>query len=223
MESTIEKELECQAKKLEISIKEEQIVLLKKFQKITQKTNCQFNLVSRKGNQEDLILNQILDSLLLQPILRIAGPKKVLDLGSGGGFPGVPLSILNPDIHFDFLDSSRKRFNHLLNIKMKLGLTNSNPIHERAENHAKTPQHRAFYDLITAKAVTDISTLVKWARPLIKSNGILLTSQGESKTDEIWELMKDEGRQKGIQIRSLDGGLGGKRRNRLIWMRVGAV
>ena len=211
----MEEKLECQAGKLGILIERGQMELLKKFQEITQKTNCQINIVSRKGNQKELILSHIMDSLLLQPIVRIVRPKKVLDLGSGGGFPGVPLSILNSQINFDFIDSSRKRFNHLLNVKIKLRLINSSPIHGRAEIFAKNPQYRESYDLITAKAVARISTLLKWVQPLLKPKGVLVTTIGEDKAVELWELMKGGGGQ-GMQIRCLDGGVGAKRRNSFI-------
>ena len=215
MNTTMEEEMECRAKKLGISIEKGEMELLKEFQEITQKTNFRFNLVSRKGSPKMVIINQIMDSLLIQPIVKMVRPKRALDIGSGGGFPGIPLSILNSQINFNFMDSSRKRFNHLLNVKIKLRLINSNPIHGRVEDLAKIPQYRESYDLITAKSVANISTLVEWVQPLLKPKGVLVTTIGEGKAVELWELMA--GRiGKGVQIRCLDGGVEEKRRNSLI-------
>nr|WP_215610180.1 16S rRNA (guanine(527)-N(7))-methyltransferase RsmG [Leptothoe spongobia] len=113
--------------------------------------------------------------------------KRVIDIGTGGGFPGVPVAISRPQWQVTLLDSTRKKIAFLETLCQQLGLTNTDCLVERAETVGKDPKHRAQYDLAMVRAVGPASTCAEYALPLLKKSGFAIIFRGQW-TDEEEEL-----------------------------------
>ncbi len=112
----------------------------------------------------------------------------VLDIGSGGGFPAIPLAIMKPEWHFTLCESIKKKANFLMHLVKKLGLEkNVKIINDRIEAIHELPVHKNKYDLVTARAVTKLDELIKYSLPLLKKDRYLLAY----KAKEIKEEIKD--------------------------------
>ncbi|MEY4903084.1 MAG: hypothetical protein RLZZ292_899 [Bacteroidota bacterium] len=126
--------------------------------------NDQINVVSRKDIDE-LYLRHVLHSLAIAKIMEFKAGSAVLDLGTGGGFPGIPLAILFPDSQFTLVDSIGKKIKVVNEVATALGLTNVKGIHARVEELKNQK-----YDFVTSRAVAELRLLLSWSRKLIKSN-----------------------------------------------------
>ena len=113
--------------------------------------------------------------------------KRVIDIGTGGGFPGVPVAIARPQWHVTLLDSTRKKIAFLQTLCEQLSLTNTEFLAERAESIGRAPQHRAQYDLAMVRAVGPASTCAEYALPLLKKSGFAVLFRGQW-TDEEEDL-----------------------------------
>lgn len=138
--------------------------------------NQKINVVSRK-DIDNLEIHHILHSLAIAKYLSFPDHCRVLDLGSGGGFPGIPLAIVFPNVEFDLVDSTMKKMRVAAAVSDVAGLKNVHTIHERVEN-LKTS-----YDYVICRAVARIDKLVKWSSPLlkhsqIKSSGLIALKGG---------------------------------------------
>jgi 16S rRNA (guanine527-N7)-methyltransferase len=122
----------------------------------------------------DFAIKHIIDSLTLLPY--IPENARLVDIGSGAGFPGMVLKIMRENLQLTLLDSLRKRVNFLHETAETLGFPSIECIHARAEDHAKT--HANFYDITTARAVASMDKLAAWALPLTKSGGSFLAMKG---------------------------------------------
>lgn len=110
--------------------------------------------------------------------------KKAIDVGSGAGFPGIPLAIMLPDTHFVLLDSLGKRVGFLKEVIDALGL-NAEAVHARAEDGARKPELREQFDLATARAVAALNLLSEYLLPYVKPGGHMLALKGPSIDEEI--------------------------------------
>ncbi len=119
----------------------------------------------------DVVDKHFIDSAALAKIVDLDG-KKVIDIGTGAGFPGIPLKIMFPDMELTLLDSLNKRIGFLNEVIFELGLTNVQAIHSRAEELANRPEHREGYDIAVSRAVSNLSTLVEYCLPYVKLNGV---------------------------------------------------
>ena len=127
----------------------------------------------------ELIINkQFYDSLYLLKKLPFPDDNTVLDLGSGGGFPGIPLKIFLPEVRFFFMDSSSRKIRFLKNVTSKLGLEEVYFLEGRAEDWGQDIKHRERYDLIVSKAVARMSVLAELALPLTAMNGNVVMYKG---------------------------------------------
>jgi 16S rRNA (guanine527-N7)-methyltransferase len=113
--------------------------------------------------------------------------KRVIDIGTGGGFPGVPVAIARPQWHVTLLDSTRKKIAFLQTLCEDLGLNNTACVAERAETLGRDPKHRAQYDLAMVRAVGSASTCAEYALPLLKKSGFAVLFRGQW-TDEEEDL-----------------------------------
>jgi 16S rRNA (guanine527-N7)-methyltransferase len=197
-----------------IPVTDSQVDLLLRFHEILITSNRRFNLVSRSGRAS--ILDQILDSLLVQNLIRWIHPEVVLDVGSGGGFPGIPLAILNPHIQFHLLEASYKRASHLVSASRQLSLQNVQTLHERAESLSGTSSAR-MYDMVVARSVAELRTLIQWSEPLLKIEGVLVTYTGNQETWRLQEMLVSRPCPvKPLLIRSLDIGIRPEKPHRLL-------
>jgi 16S rRNA (guanine527-N7)-methyltransferase len=199
-----------------ISLTDAQADLLQKFYEIVSASNQKFNLVSRGRGQPDVVLDQILDSLLVQRLIHQIRPQVVLDFGSGGGFPGIPLAILNPHIQFHLLDASYKRASHLMSASRLLSLQNVRTLHDRAENFSGTSSVRS-YDMVVARSVAELKTLIQWSEPLLKSEGVLVTYAGNQEAGRLQGILDSwPCPTRPLLVRSLDIGIRPEKPHRLL-------
>ena len=120
----------------------------------------------------------LLDSLAALPIIDGVGPRRALDLGSGGGIPGLVLALARPDMAWTLLDSVHKKADALRSFVTTLGLPNVEVVAERAEIAGRDATRRESYDLVTARACAALPVLVEYALPLIAVGGTLLAWKG---------------------------------------------
>lgn len=142
--------------------------------------NQRMNLtaIRERGAQ---ITKHLLDSLSVQPFLQ---GERVLDVGTGAGFPGLPLAIVNPQRHFTLLDSTAKKLKFIEHSAATLSLPNVQTVHTRAENFR--PRER--FDIVVSRAVGPIEQFVKWAGHLCVGGGRLLAMKGREPAAELAKL-----------------------------------
>lgn len=109
---------------------------------------------------------------------------RLIDVGTGAGFPGVPLAIALPELSCTLLDSLQKRIAFLENVRETLGLSNVNLLSARAEDAAKDPEHREAYSLATSRAVADLAILSEYCLPFVRVDGAFLAYKGADCAEE---------------------------------------
>lgn len=127
----------------------------------------------------------LLDALAALPLIDSMAPRRALDLGSGGGVPGIVLALARPDVAWTLVDSVRKKADALRGFVSALDLANVEVIAERAELLGRDPAHRDRHDLVTARACAALPVLVEYAVPLLAVNGSLLAWKGRLAEDEL--------------------------------------
>ncbi|MDC0357450.1 16S rRNA (guanine(527)-N(7))-methyltransferase RsmG [Oligoflexia bacterium] len=147
------------------------------------KKNTQLNLT--RIPSAEIVPLHFLDCLAIFQILSFYGTPRLLDLGSGAGFPGLPLKIMYPQLALTLLDAARKRLDFLRNTVRALQLTNVEYIHERAELVGRTAPHREGYDYVTARAVAKLNTLVELTLPLLRVGGVAILYKSDKVDEEV--------------------------------------
>ena len=179
-------------KKLCPSIVPEQIIQLRSFADLLRLYNKRLNLISR-SDIEQLWTNHIFPSLLADILLPFPSGVAVLDLGSGGGLPGIPLKIIRPDLKFVLLDSSQKKTAFLRMAVMKLGLSGVEIVNTRISAPKIDKRLLSRFGVVTARAVANFDSLFKWSLPLLETGGYLLAWKGESDLAELQTVVKEKG------------------------------
>ena len=135
--------------------------------------------------EDEFIEKHYIDSLLLWNSESFKKADKIIDVGTGGGFPGVPLAILYPEKEFVLLDSLKKRLNIIDSLTDELGINNVITFHGRAEDAARLPEYRAGFDLAVSRAVANLSTLSEYCIPFVKVNGFFISYKAGKGLEEI--------------------------------------
>ena len=162
----------------------------KLFNSLVLEWNKKINLVSRKRTD---VYELIEDSKTFFDYLDFTKKPRVLDLGTGGGFPGIILKIHHPEIRLTLLDSIRKKINAVTDIVQRLELQDVEIICSRAEDLSRLPNYRNSYDYVVARAVATLYLLTKWSKDLLKPGGKLLTIKGgENLKNEIRTVNKQK-------------------------------
>lgn len=133
---------------------------------------------------EDFAVKHYADSLSVLKILKLSSGSLV-DVGTGAGFPGIPLAICCPGVSFTLLDSLRKRVDFLSEAVTELGLTNVTLMHTRAEDAGNDVKLRDSFDVAVSRAVAGLSTLVEYVLPFVKPSGTFVAYKGPSAASEI--------------------------------------
>lgn len=180
---------------LNLTIDDEQFGKLYHFYKSVVEENTKINLTAIT-DYDEFILKHYVDSLSIY-LLKDDFPEvvsllkrpdsKILDLGTGGGFPGIPLSIVFPQAKYTLLDSLQKRIRFLQSVTAELSLPNVAPIHARAEDFAHQSTYREQFDLCVSRAVANLSTLVEYVLPFVKVGGYFVSYKGTNAEEEIRE------------------------------------
>ena len=132
---------------------------------------------------EDILYKHFYDCLLFFKAVDVPEGAKVIDVGTGAGFPGMVLKIMRPDIKLTLLDSLNKRLTFLNAVLDALGLE-AETVHLRAEEGGKSPKHREKYDIACARAVANLPVLCEYCLPYVKKGGMFVSMKGASAEDE---------------------------------------
>ena len=136
-------------------------------------------------DEEDVYIKHFYDSILVGKVFDLTNVKTICDVGSGAGFPSIPLKIVYPHLNVTIVDGLDKRITFLKQLVSKLGLTNVNLVHGRAEEYAK--DHRESFDMVTARAVARANILNELCIPLVKVGGNFVSMKGKNAEEEINE------------------------------------
>lgn len=138
---------------------------------------------------EEVAVKHMIDSLLAyEPVMKEG--KVLADIGTGAGFPGVPLKIYCPELKVVLIDSLGKRLKFLEQVIEKLQLKNISCEHARAEDAGRNKKHREVYDIVTARAVARLSVLAEYCLPLVKKDGMFIALKGSKYAEEIAEAQE---------------------------------
>lgn len=139
-------------------------------------------------DKDEIKLKHFVDSLTINKY--ISDNSKVIDVGTGAGFPGIPLKIYNESLDITLLDSLNKRINFLNHVIEELNLNKIKAVHSRAEDAAKNPDYREKFDVATSRAVANLSTLVEYLLPFVRVNGICICMKGPNVEEELGRAKK---------------------------------
>jgi 16S rRNA (guanine527-N7)-methyltransferase len=149
--------------------------------------NTRFNLTAVKDRQQAWT-KHVFDSLTLLPYVVASGARRVIDVGSGGGLPGLPLAVVQPEVDFTLLEATGKKADFLADAALRLGLANVEVVNDRAETIGRDrDHHREQYDLVVARAVGRLVVLVELTVPLARVGGHVAAIKGARAAGEIEE------------------------------------
>ena len=183
------KELQTALEQLNIPYTEETIEKYRLYMEGIIEWNEKVNLTSITDRDEFIKLHFI-DSIMSVPTEEFQKAKKIIDVGTGGGFPGIPLALAAPDKEFVLMDSLNKRIKIINQLCEEIGITNVTAVHARAEELAKNKAHRQKYDLCVSRAVANLSTLSEYCLPFIKQGGWFLSYKGPDTDKELADAKK---------------------------------
>ena len=172
------------------NITDKQLEQFARFKKNLLEWNNRMNLTAITDD-EDVWQKHFADSLTLLPFLPAPSerPLRLIDVGCGAGFPGLPIKIMRPDISMTMLDSLRKRIFFLEDTISRLGFTDIECIHARAEDFVKENGRGRQYDICTSRAVARLNKLCKWCLPFVKNGGVFLAMKGPDTAVELEEAL----------------------------------
>ena len=176
-------ELSNKLNKIDIDINKDKEEKLYNFMNYLIEWNEKINLTAIT-EPKDIILKHFVDSLTIYKYLE--KDKKIIDVGTGAGFPGIPLSIIDDDNKYVLLDSLNKRINFLNEVIDKLNLNNVDTIHSRVEDFGRNKSYRESFDIAVSRAVAPLNILLEYLLPLVKVNGFCICMKGpnEAEIDE---------------------------------------
>ncbi|MCD5380567.1 16S rRNA (guanine(527)-N(7))-methyltransferase RsmG [Candidatus Gracilibacteria bacterium] len=158
-------------KKYSLELEDSEIKTFEKFLVIFKEKNSQINL-SAIREDEAIIEKHFIDSIMLNIFIEFKKGNKILDLGTGGGFPLIPLAIVNSHAMFTGLDSVGKKLKAIDEFTSELGITNVSTLNGRAEEVGQDPKHREKYDYVVSRATAFLPVLLEYVIPLLKVGGV---------------------------------------------------
>jgi 16S rRNA (guanine527-N7)-methyltransferase len=166
-----------------------QVLSLITYERELMEWNRKFNLTAIR-DQESIRTKHFLDSLSCVQAWQAQPPNRLVDVGTGAGFPGIPLKIIYPGMKITLVESVGKKAMFCQHIVRVLGLENVEVIQARAEDLGQKAEHREKYDWAVARAVAQMNVLVEYLLPFVKIGGMVLAQKGESAPAEVQEAEK---------------------------------
>lgn len=180
-----------------LNLDEEQLDRLEKFYRLVIDQNRVMNLTTITEPHE-FAIKHVIDSLTAWDDEHFKDVKSIADIGTGAGFPAVPLKIFRPQIKFTLIDSTLKRVEFLRRVVTELELEGVEVIHGRAEELARIKTYRGQFDAVTSRAVARLNILAEYCLPFVKVGGVFVAMKGKNFREEL-----DEAR---ASIKILGGG-----------------
>lgn len=172
------------ATELGLSFNEEKLVQLQKYYQLLLDTNKKVNLTA-VIEERDVAIKHFIDSLTCFKAIAIKDGQSLVDIGTGAGFPGLPMKIYQPGLKVTLVDSLDKRVAFLKNVIAQLGLAGIQAIHVRAEEVGRNKQLRESFDLAVVRAVASLAVLAEYCLPVVRTHGHFLALKGPKADKEI--------------------------------------
>lgn len=177
------RELMCSyGRQIDIEFNDKQLSQFYEYMNLLLEWNEKINLTAITEPKE-VILKHFIDSLTINKY--IENNKSIADVGTGAGFPGIPLKIYRPDLNVTLVDSLNKRINFLNEVIAKLDLKDISTVHSRIEDFGKDKNYREKVDYVTARAVANLTTLSEYLLPIAKVSGKCICMKGNDVKEEI--------------------------------------
>lgn len=151
--------------------------------------NEHINLTAVKDRDEALV-KHVLDSVAVADLPEYKNAEKIIDVGTGAGFPGALLAIISPEKEFVLLDSTLKRLKVIDEFADTLNITNLKTLHARAEEISRKPEYREAFDICVSRAVANLEKLFGWCLPFVRKGGCFIAYKGESYEEELQQAAK---------------------------------
>ena len=187
--TAFEEILAARAAEAGIPLTAEQIGQFSVYHEMLLDWNTRMNLTALTA-PEDVAVKHIIDSLTAYDAALFDGARTLIDVGTGAGLPGIPLAVYAPHLTVTLLDSLNKRVRFLTEVTAAMGLPNVRCIHARAEEAARTAEHRAAYDIAVSRAVARLPVLLEYTLPFVRVGGTLLALKGRAYAEEQQEARR---------------------------------
>lgn len=175
---------EARLEKAGLTLSSDQLAQFETYRKLILERNAKIDITAITEDRE-IDNKHFIDSLSIFRNIEPPSHARVMDMGTGGGFPGIPMKIFDPSMEVTLVDSLKKRIDFLKTVVDELGLEGVRCIHARAEDFLQDPEERESFDLVVSRAVAPMPTLVEYCLPGVKIKGVFIAMKGPAGKEEV--------------------------------------